>query len=638
MALTLYLKMSSPARYAIIIDSGSSGSRALVYEYISDPKNNPSGLPRIKQLMRKKTKPGLSTFGKKKEGSYDIWDEHFKELVENAKKVIPPDLHNVTPIFVQATAGMRLLPTKDRDRVLRETCETLSNKSKFIVEPCNEHVEVIDGDTEGLYGWLALNYLTNRLTFSNDEIESQQHHPYGFMDMGGASTQLAFVPTSRDQLDKHSDDMYSVKLKSNDGMMNSWSVFVSSWLGFGANEARRRHLDSLVNALPANVNYDKDGDGKGDLVDPCSPIGMKIDVEHNGKIFTVTGSGEYEGCLKTIYPLLLKHLPCSDEPCLFNGVHAPSMDFSREKFVGVSEYWYTASDVFKLHGEYNYEDFEAATKEFCGTDWDTILNKFEGKEYGKELTMDLLETSCFKASWIVNVLHEGFGIPRLGVDDDSKLDGKEEPIFKSVNNIDGNELSWTLGKMVLYASSQNAGEGNVGIWPGSTVAQKLDQSRTGTALNNNEPLPDIRSPSTPFITFIIFLLVSCGVYYLVVRKYGSVRKMMKKLHGPDKTDSTEDFFDLEEGRSLSRVVGNNNADGGLRTRSTMNLQDLSNIVENNSSGDSLSLDRPHETLKHSFTFANFRDPPSPGKTNKFTAAIFNLGNGSQNSFKRVSTL
>lgn len=630
--------MSPPAKYAIIIDSGSSGSRAIVYEYISDPKNDPSGLPKIKQILRKKTKPGLSAFGKKKEGTYDIWDDHFEELVDKAKKVIPSNMHGSTPIYVQATAGMRLLPTKDRDRVLKETCEVLAHKSEFIVEPCNEHVEVIDGDTEGLYGWLALNYLTDRLVSSSEaDPEIKQRHPYGFMDMGGASTQLAFVPSRKDQLDKHSDDMYSVSLKSNNGELNSWSVFVSSWLGFGANEARRRQLDALVNALPENVDYDRDGDGKGDLVDPCSPVGMKTEVDYNGKMFTVTGSGEYEGCLKTIYPLLLKHLPCSDEPCLFNGVHAPSMDFSMEKFVGVSEYWYTANDVFKLTGEYNYEDFEAATKEFCSTDWDTIFNKFENEEYGNALTLDLLQTSCFKASWIVNVLHEGFGIPRLGMDKVSQVSEKDEPVFKSVNDIDGNELSWTLGKMVLYASSQNSGEGSVGIWPGSAVAEKIDKTKSHRP-NDGEPLADIKSSFTPFITLGIFLLVGCTVYYIIVSKFGSVKKLMKKVHGPDKLDSTEDLFDLEEGRGLSRMIGSNNADGRLRTRSTMNLHELSNLNGSNSSADSLETSGPHETLKHSLTFANFRDAAIISKANQFTAGTFKLGNGSQNSFKRVSTL
>lgn len=618
--------MSSSPRYAIIIDSGSSGSRSLVYEYSVDSESNPSGLPKIKQISNKKTKPGLSTFGRKKKGSYDLWNDHFEDLIDNAKKVIPSNLHSSTPIYVQATAGMRLLPTKDRERVLEETCKILSSKSDFIIEPCKEHVEVIDGDIEGLYGWLALNYLTDRLS-SNSE-----HHPYGFMDMGGASTQLAFVPSRQDQLDKHSDDMYTISLRSNDGTINSWSVFVSSWLGFGANEARRRQLDALVNALPPNVNYDKDGDGHPDLSDPCSPIGMKTDVEYNGRTYTVTGSGEYEGCLKTIYPLLLKHLPCSEEPCLFNGVHAPLMDFSMEKFVGVSEYWYTANDVFNLGGEYNYEDFESATKKFCGTDWDTIVSKFENNDYGEALTMELLQTSCFKASWIINILHEGFGMPRLGVDDENEVNEKVEPVFKSVNNIDGHELSWTLGKMVLYASSQNNGEGNVGILPGSSIGEKSGQSDT---VIESIPLRDSTNPTTAFFSLSIFTFIGFLCYYIIIKKFGSLKKFVTRIRGDTKIEAGEELVDLEEGLSLSHQVSSPDLERGLRTRSTMNLHDMSNSFGEDDDEANLTTD----SLKHSFTFANFRDTHiSSPKPSKFSAAIFKLDNASQQSFKRVPTL
>lgn len=627
---------ASPTKYAIIIDSGSSGSRALVYEFSVDSNVNPTGLPKIKQVGNMKTKPGLSTFGKKKVSSYNLWDDHFADLIENARRIIPLNLHSSTPIFVQATAGMRLLPTNERDRVLKETCEVLSDKTDFIVKPCESHIEVIDGDTEGLYGWLGLNYLTNRLQADSNK------HPYGFMDMGGASTQLAFVPSRADQLDRHSDDMYTVNLRSNDGNLNQWSVFVSSWLGFGANEARKRQLGALVNALPENVNYDKDGDGKGDLVDPCSPVGMKTDVEYNNKIFTVTGSGEYEGCLKTIYPLLLKHLPCSDEPCLFNGVHAPAMDFSLEKFVGVSEYWYTANDVFKLTGEYNYEAFERATKEFCATDWNTIYERFENHEFGDALTLELLQTSCFKASWIVNILHEGFDIPRLGVDNLSELNVKDEPIFKSVNNIDGNELSWTLGKMVMYASSQTDGDGVVGIVPGSSIKNKID-----SVVNNKEYTEDIAdnisSNSELFFPYGIILALGCILYYIILRKFGSLKAFMKRFHDSDKVESMEELIDLEEGRSLSHRTSSNNLGGTLRTRSTLNLHELE-PVNPNGGGDNSSLNNfsvpppsPYEGLKHSFTFTSFRDPTlTSGKhNNKFSPSGFGFkfGNGSQQSLK-----
>lgn len=537
------------AKYAIIIDAGSSGSRAHIYEYSQD-KNLPDALPTIKQVSSKKTKPGLSTFTKSIDS---IWGDHFEPLIKHAEEIIPSNLHASTPIFIQATAGMRLIKPKYRKKILKETCKSLKKNSKFLINECADHVCVIDGDTEGIYGWIALNYLSEKLT--NDLT------PYGFMDMGGASTQLAFSPTNQEDLVEHGDDMYKVSLRKNNGELVDWQIFVSSWLGFGANEARNRQLSSLLNVLPKGVNYDVDGDGKGDITDPCSPDGMKIEFEYDDKMYSITGSGDYETCIKTIYPLLLKNMKCSKEPCLFNGIHGPKMDWSKEKIVGVSEYWYTANDVFKLGGTYDYERFELATKDFCSTNWDKLVENFNAGDYGDQLSMDLLRTSCFKASWIINVLHEGFDLPRVGVDDDqSEL--ASEPMFKSIKDIDNNELSWTLGKMVLYASSQIKGKGNVGVIPGTAI--KLPPKEN--IWDHDKHTPPIKGTiDFTWLTSIVLLLTMFSVGYLyVLKKYGGLSAFMKKVK--QYKPVSEEWIDLEEGRSLSRPER-----GTLRTRSTMNL-------------------------------------------------------------------
>ncbi|GAA5891223.1 hypothetical protein JCM16303_006042, partial [Sporobolomyces ruberrimus] len=79
-----------------------------------------------------------------------------------------------------------------------------------------------------------------------------------------------------------------------------------------------------------------------------------------------------------------------------------------------------------------------------------------------------LETQCFKAAWVVNILHEGIGIPRI-IDRGGNGDGKnqtekglekaidkglvdEPPSFQSLNEVHDVAISWTLGKMVLEVS------------------------------------------------------------------------------------------------------------------------------------------------------------------------------------------
>lgn len=546
-------------QYAIVVDAGSSGSRAHIYEYEIDA-TSPNSLPAISEISASKVKPGLSSYSKNVKS---LWGKHLEPLIKQAEEVVPKNHHSRTPIFVQATAGMRLLKPKYRKKILQETCSMLKSKTKFLVNSCEDHVDVIDGDTEGIYGWLALNYLNGKL--------SSDSKPYGFMDMGGASTQLAFSPTNQQDLADHSDDMYQVSLRQNNGALIQWPVFVSSWLGFGANEARNRQLSSLLNALPKGVDYDLDGDGKGDVTDPCSPYGMEIEFEYDDKVYSITGSGEYETCIKSIFPLLLKNMKCTKEPCMFNGVHGPKMDWTKEKIVGVSEYWYTANDVFNLGGSYDYQKFELATKDFCNTNWSQLVTNFEKGLYGEQLTLDLLRTSCFKASWIINVLHEGFDLPRLGIDDDS--DGNE-PMFKSIKDVNDNELSWTLGKMIMYASDRVKGTGQVGIIPGESIKlppnENIWHDDDGDKYHSMpKNLKDDSEIGASWL-FSMLLIITIGTfgYFYLLKRYGGLRKFLKRIK--QYRPVTEEWIDLEEGRQMRTSTPGNDT---LRTRSALNLQD-----------------------------------------------------------------
>ncbi|VDQ14647.1 unnamed protein product [Trichobilharzia regenti] len=63
----------------------------------------------------------------------------------------------------------------------------------------------MDGFYEGLYLWITLNFLNDRLsqrkmkvTFTGDDKQSslvQQQTTIGTLDLGGGSTQITFIPT-----------------------------------------------------------------------------------------------------------------------------------------------------------------------------------------------------------------------------------------------------------------------------------------------------------------------------------------------------------------------------------------------------------------------------------------------------------
>ncbi|OJZ84385.1 hypothetical protein ASPFODRAFT_208895 [Aspergillus luchuensis CBS 106.47] len=458
-------------RYGVVLDAGSSGTRVHVYRWLDNAVAREKGkhlqtLPEVKTKSdwTKKIHPGVSSFADKPE---EVGPEHLAELLEHAKQIVPDDAVKDTPIFLLATAGMRLLPDVQRNLLLEQICSYVGSNSDFLLPDCGVHIQVIPGVTEGLYGWVATNYLLGSFDSPGTHDHGKGHHTYGFLDMGGASAQIAFAPNATES-EKHANDLTLLRLRNVDGSTQEHRVFVTSWLEFGVHEARRRYLESLQAASAI-------GDVK-ELPDPCLPSGLRTTID--GKLLAaddidgmhLLGTGKFDECLRQTYPLLDKDAPCPDQPCLLHGMHVPAIDFDVNHFVGISEYWHTTHEAFEMgHKDkaYDFATYQERVRSFCSQDWATVENGLKAHQWGKKFDRESASEICFKASWIMNVLHDGIGIPRVGLEDiaGSGHNGTKEVLshgqskgyldsFQAVNKIDSTEVSWTLGKMVLYASSQ----------------------------------------------------------------------------------------------------------------------------------------------------------------------------------------
>ena len=185
------------AAYMVMVDAGSSGSRAHVFklrwklagvragalEHVQIPDVE---LP-SKQL---KIEPGLSSY----EHSPSAAGGSLLGLIEFAKTHVPRDHWSSTPFIVAATAGLRLI-NFDIATAILDSCEhTLRTNSPFLIS--RDNVVLLSGEDEGsvslkvstvpvcspctraltfenftagVYGWLSVNSLAQRLhgnTFS----------------------------------------------------------------------------------------------------------------------------------------------------------------------------------------------------------------------------------------------------------------------------------------------------------------------------------------------------------------------------------------------------------------------------------------------------------------------------------------
>ncbi|GAD98183.1 hypothetical protein PVAR5_6874 [Paecilomyces variotii No. 5] len=459
-------------RYGVILDAGSSGTRVHVYRWLdnnkvrkeADPKRLKS-LPEIKtkEQWTKKIHPGVSSFATKID---QVGPEHLESLLQHALAVVPADAVRETPIFLLATAGMRLLPNVERQLLLDRICSYTRSNSDFLLPDCGLHIQVIPGETEGLYGWIATNYLLGSFDAPDKHDHGKSHSTYGFLDMGGASAQIAFAPNAT-EAEKHANDLKLLRLRNADGSSQEHKVFVTSWLEYGVHEARNRYIKHLREASGEEIK---------ELPDPCLPSGLRTTLD--GQIIPadsspevhLLGTGKFDECLRQTYPLLDKDAPCPDEPCLLHGIHVPAIDFDVNHFVGISEYWHTTHEIFEAGYKdkaYDFNTYQQRVQEFCSQDWDSVDVGIAAHRWGKKVDRQMAYEVCFKASWIINMLHSGIGIPRVGLEDTtgSRHNGTKEILqhgkekgfldpFQPVHKIDSTEVSWTLGKMVLYASAQ----------------------------------------------------------------------------------------------------------------------------------------------------------------------------------------
>lgn len=398
-----------------------------------------------------------------------VGPDHLTDLLKHAREIVPDDAIRDTPIFLLATAGMRLLPNLERQLLLDQICSYTRANSDFLLPDCDAHIQVIPGVTEGLYGWIATNYLLGSFDAPQVHDHGKGHHTYGFLDMGGASAQIAFAPNAT-ETEKHANDLKLLRLRNVDGSPQEYRVYVTSWLEFGVREARRRYLETIQAASG-------ESDDIKEFPDPCLPSGLRTTMD--GKPLPLhasdaepylLGTGRFDECLRQTFPLLDKDAPCPDQPCLLHGTHVPAIDFDVNHFIGISEYWHTTHEIFEMgHKDkaYDFNTYQERVQSFCSQDWDAIERGILQHRWGHKVDQEKASEVCFKASWIINVLHNGIGVPRVGLEDTtgSGHNGTKEVLshsqskgyldaFQAVNKIDSTEVSWTLGKMVLYASSQ----------------------------------------------------------------------------------------------------------------------------------------------------------------------------------------
>lgn len=239
----------SDHQYIAVIDAGSTGSRLHLFAYDWDETNTPIN---IKEIWAKKTSPGFSTI----ESKQITLNAYMTELFTGAP-AIP------MPVYFYATGGMRLVSqTKQKTQY--------TYLKKWFDQQANWQLidsKTITGSDEALYDWLAVNYHLGRL-------KSASNQSVGVLDIGGASTQIAFPLKNNQYLDNKKYSIIDLTLYG-----KPIHLFVQSFLGLGQNEMEHQLLDS-TSCFPKDYPLPNGESGQGNALDCSNEISLLINGLH----------------------------------------------------------------------------------------------------------------------------------------------------------------------------------------------------------------------------------------------------------------------------------------------------------------------------------------------------------------------
>ncbi|KAM5141088.1 ectonucleoside triphosphate diphosphohydrolase 1 isoform 2-T2 [Mantella aurantiaca] len=405
-------------KYGIVLDAGSSHTSLYIYQWPAE-KENDTGV--VQQLEDCKVEGnGISSYhGKPVDAGRSL-----QACMNKAQDIIPVSKHKETPVYLGATAGMRLLRLTNH-RVADEVLASVENTLRS--SPFDfQGARIITGQEEGAYGWITINYLLGNFIQNShwfNLIPNPKPGTSGALDLGGASTQITFV--SDDDIESQ-DNSLRFRLYG-----KSYNVYTHSFLCYGKDQALRLQL---ANSMTDGQNIT--------LLDPCFNSGYIRNVS-TADLFSspcvsglrtltlpqtiqIQGTGNYQLCKNKIQTIFnVSH--CSYSRCSFNGIFQPMLQGE----FGAFSAFYFVMDFLKLAKEkVSFDSVKDTVERHCSKQWAEVK-----RESGK-IKEKYLSEYCFSGVYILSLLD---------------LYGFNSSSWKDITflgKIQGSDAGWTLGYML----------------------------------------------------------------------------------------------------------------------------------------------------------------------------------------------
>ncbi|XP_074967891.1 ectonucleoside triphosphate diphosphohydrolase 2 [Phalacrocorax aristotelis] len=353
-------------KYGIVLDAGSSHTAMFIYKWPAD-KENDTGVV-SEHSMCDVEGPGISSYSSNPLAA----GTSLVHCLNQALRDVPKEKHMGTPLYLGATAGMRLLNIANlqaSDAVLSAVVATLKSYPFDF-----RGAKILSGEEEGVFGWVTANYLLENFIKRGwlGEWIQPQKMTLGAMDFGGASTQITF------------ETRYTIEDPRNEVKLQLYGqvykVYTHSFLCYGRDQVLKRLLSKLLQAESYQAT----------IPHPCWPTGYhkslllssiydspctekeRPSLALNTTI-TVVGTGNGSLCSLHVSKLF-DFTTCSFSRCSFNGIFQPEVSGN---FIAFSAFFYTVDFIQTVMGRpvHFSSDLKDAAKYICATSWSELLQK-----------------------------------------------------------------------------------------------------------------------------------------------------------------------------------------------------------------------------------------------------------------------
>jgi len=403
-------------RFGAFIDGGSEGSRIYVLRW--RPTDTPGSEIICPEVVGDSSVvPGVASFALQ---PGDVGSS-LKPLLHYAMKLLhsEKDQWAKIPVFLRATAGMRLLFPDERESILEHI------RSYFRTLPFHfrdDMASVATGEEEGVFGWISANYLMGNL--KPDKVPTSQT-TMGSLDLGGASAQIVFMP-------QKSTIQHAFPLHLGPHRIQLYSY---SFLHFGVREAAHRTASLVISDALLAVQ------SENTVSHPCFAKGYIYTPKfsYSGESFApiqvqMNGTSDFRECHALVKRIFDKDAPCLIEKCSFYGVYQPRV--YEVPFLAFAHFAEVVADL-GLPVDAQLQDVLIATRYVCSLTLAQLEMLFArvGDEYDRTHL-------CFHATFAYTLLHFGYDLQANQI------------MFKS--NHGGKPIDWAVGAMIYEINQDPA--------------------------------------------------------------------------------------------------------------------------------------------------------------------------------------